>query len=232
VVSTVFAAVDAAGGGPDADARDELISALGEAFNNVVLHAYRDVRGGTIDVRVTATSSSVEVAVSDRGRSFDPAAVPGYVAPQMDHEGALDDVDLDRLPEGGMGLFIMRSFMDEVTYVAGGGGRPNVLVLRKTWPGAHGAPPLSMGPQAAPNPGVRARDEALDTSGNAVRSVLVEDLRDAPERSTKHPAIHLIQEAISRASVSKKESSRSGWRMRSVAVPSYEKSTAGSLKRK
>ncbi len=187
VVSAVLAAIDAEGGSPDADARDEIVSALGEAFNNVVLHAYGDVRGGMVDVRVTATPSSVEVAVSDRGRSFDPAAVPSYAAPQMDGDGALDDVDLDQLPEGGMGLFIMRSFMDEVTYVAGGDGRPNVLVLRKTWPAG---------------------------------------------RPAKRPVNQPAREAPPGASASKKESSQSGWRMRSVAVPSYEQSTAGSLKRK
>jgi serine/threonine-protein kinase RsbW len=36
--------------------------------------------------------------------------------------------DLDALPESGLGLFIMRSFMDKVIYTAGA---PNVLSLTK-----------------------------------------------------------------------------------------------------
>ena len=44
---------------------------------------------------------------------------------------AFDDVptpDLDALPESGLGIFIIKSFMDEVSYVAGA---PNVLRMVK-----------------------------------------------------------------------------------------------------
>jgi serine/threonine-protein kinase RsbW len=36
--------------------------------------------------------------------------------------------DLDSLPESGLGIFIMRSCMDDVTYVSGA---PNVLSMTK-----------------------------------------------------------------------------------------------------
>ena len=48
------------------------------------------------------------------GNSFDLAMVP---AP-----------DLDTLPESGLGLYIIRSFMDDVKYLAG---TPNVLSMTK-----------------------------------------------------------------------------------------------------
>lgn len=130
VLSAVSAAIDAAGGDPSADVRDEIVSALNEAFNNVVLHAYRGVRGGTIEVHVDARPSGVEIRMLDRGRSFEPLSVPAFVAPRLDIEGPddLGEVDLDRLPESGMGLFIMRSFMDDVAYRSG---PPNILYLRK-----------------------------------------------------------------------------------------------------
>jgi serine/threonine-protein kinase RsbW len=49
----------------------------------------------------------------DEGQPFDPS---GYQKLP------------DSLPEGGMGLFIIRSFVDEVRYV---GGPPNTLTLVK-----------------------------------------------------------------------------------------------------
>ena len=215
VVSAVLTAVDAEAGILDADARDEIVSALGEAFNNVVLHAYRDVRDGTVDVRVTATPSSVEIVISDRGRAFDPSTVPAYEAPQIDDDGALDAIGLLSLREGGMGLYIMRSCVDEMTYVAGGNGRPNVLVLRKTWPSS-GARRSSL-----PHLSLASHEEEAD-----LRAPTDQDSAALTERSS------VSATPGERGRSPKKESSQSGWRMRSVAVPSYEQRTAGSLKRK
>ncbi len=254
LVSAVLAAVDAEASSADARerlpdvarerlpdvarerlpdvARDEIVSALGEAFNNIVLHAYRDVRGGTIDMRACATPTSVEVVLSDRGRSFDPSAIAAYAAPQMDDAGDIDDIDLDRLPEGGMGLFIIRSFMDEMTYVAGGGGRPNVLVLRKSWPLASAAP-RSIASRSAAGAAHRL---SLAGAVDPELAASLEQPRKTPENQARTASevdrAGLPREALAGAPAPKKESSRSGWRMRSVAVPSYEQRTAGSLRRK
>jgi serine/threonine-protein kinase RsbW len=58
---------------------------------------------------------AMTVRMADYGSSFDPTVVPSP--------------DLDTLPESGLGLFIIRSFMDSVSYEPG---RPNVLVLVKS----------------------------------------------------------------------------------------------------
>ncbi len=238
LVSAVLAAVDAEIGSADARdglpdvARDEIVSALGEAFNNIVLHAYRDVRGGTIDLRVCATEASVEIVLSDRGRSFDPSAVPTYTAPQMNDCDDVDAIDLERLPEGGMGLFIIRSFMDEMTYVAGGAGRPNVLVLRKRWSSAS---PVATSIAELPATGA-ARRLSLAHVADPLARPRPDQPRKTPENQAPTAAneerVGPLREAPGGASAPKKESSRSGWRMRSVAVPSYEQRTAGSLRRK
>jgi len=59
-------------------------------------------------------STAVHLRIEDYGRSFDPLSV---CLP-----------DLDALPESGLGVYIMRSLMDEVTYQAG---CPNVLKLEQ-----------------------------------------------------------------------------------------------------
>lgn len=96
------------------EAVTELVSAVGEAFNNAVLHAYRGRGSGEVTLEIRAENGVVEVAVGDEGASFELDAIP--------------TPDLAALPESGMGLYIIRAFCDEVTYSAG---TPNVLRMRK-----------------------------------------------------------------------------------------------------
>jgi serine/threonine-protein kinase RsbW len=76
-LAAVLAAIDAERLGADADVRDEIVSALNEAFNNIVLHAYRDIQGGNIEIQVEVVASEVEIRLFDRGRGFDPESVSG-----------------------------------------------------------------------------------------------------------------------------------------------------------
>ncbi len=99
---------------------DELISAFIEAFNNVVLHAYRDREDGKVEVVLQLDEDSAVIEISDRGHSFDMKAVP---EPTVSHS------DPDRLAEGGYGLHIIRSFMSEVSYYQDGD--RNVLRMTK-----------------------------------------------------------------------------------------------------
>lgn len=92
---------------------DEVISAFSEALNNVVIHGYGS-EGGTLEIEIEPGDDRLIIRLMDYGKTFDLAAVP--------------DPELDDLPESGMGVFIMRSFMDDVTYQ---GGAPNVLSMTK-----------------------------------------------------------------------------------------------------
>ncbi|HJX53755.1 MAG TPA: ATP-binding protein [Polyangia bacterium] len=85
----------------------------GEAYNNIALHGYAGREPGTIRMEIEQGSDWIRVVLTDTGASFDPA---GARPP-----------DLDALPESGLGVFIMRSFVDEATYVPG---PPNVLTLQ------------------------------------------------------------------------------------------------------
>ena len=92
----------------------QTVSAFGEAFNNIAIHGYADRTPGSIDLEISWNTEAIVIQMTDTGLSFDPATI--------------EPPELDELPEGGMGLFIMRSFMDEVDYQAG---PPNVLRLIK-----------------------------------------------------------------------------------------------------
>lgn len=102
---------------------DELMSAFIEAFNNVVLHAYRDRVDGTVEVVMLLDAQRAIIELSDRGQSFDMQAVPPPPLPlsgPQDHAG---------LQEGGYGLHIIRSLMSDVSYYQDGG--RNVLRMTK-----------------------------------------------------------------------------------------------------
>jgi serine/threonine-protein kinase RsbW len=92
----------------------QTVSALGEAFNNIAIHGYAGRPPGDVVIEISWTRDEIVMQISDDGHTFDPEQV--------------ELPDLDALPEGGMGLFIIRSFMDEVDYQAG---PPNVLRLVK-----------------------------------------------------------------------------------------------------
>jgi serine/threonine-protein kinase RsbW len=95
------------------DFRIAVVSALGEAFNNLVMHGYGGRRDGLIKLRIEPKPGEIRIEIRDWGKSFDPKAVP--------------PPDLADLPESGLGLYIIHSFM-EVGYSPG---RPNVLTLSK-----------------------------------------------------------------------------------------------------
>ena len=93
---------------------DQVVSAFGEAFNNTAIHSYRGRTTGDVDIEIEIGDDFITIRVKDYGQSYDFSAVP--------------TPDLDQLPESGMGLYIIRSFMDEVDYVPGA---PNVLSMTK-----------------------------------------------------------------------------------------------------
>ncbi len=92
---------------------DQVVSAFGEAFNNTAIHSYASCTGD-VEIEIEIGDAFITIRVLDYGKSYDFSAVP---LP-----------DLAMLPESGMGLYIIRSFMDEVHYVPGA---PNVLSMTK-----------------------------------------------------------------------------------------------------
>jgi serine/threonine-protein kinase RsbW len=94
---------------------DEVVSAFGEAFNNVAIHAYGE-HSGEIEIQIDIGVEHLTIRLLDHGNSFDA--------------NEIKEPDLDALPESGLGMFIIRNFMDEVSYTAGS---PNVLTMTKRY---------------------------------------------------------------------------------------------------
>ena len=99
--------------------RLQVVTAVGEAFNNLVLHSYAGRDDGIVEIDIQTSPDRISIQLRDWGESFDPGSVP--------------IPDLDNLPESGLGIFIMKTLM-EIKYQAG---QPNVLTLTKQL-GQHG----------------------------------------------------------------------------------------------
>ena len=114
----------------DHDVRDPfdtaIVSAFSEIYNNVAIHAYKRTGGGTIEIAITPSERELIIEIKDTGSPFD---IDG-VAPLP------TELDVDSLPEGGMGIHIAKTMLDEVTYEAG---PPNLWRLCKRLPGGTSA---------------------------------------------------------------------------------------------
>lgn len=88
-----------------ADAVADLKLALTEACSNSVRHAYDETQlGGQVHLSFTVTDERIVLEVRDEG--------PGFVE-DTDEPGALTAADGPKLSEGGMGIAIIRSVVDE-----------------------------------------------------------------------------------------------------------------------
>jgi len=106
------------------DETDEIMIGFAEALNNVVEHSYRDQTDQNIDISLVVTEDSLEITITDFGQGMSSAkfaAIPDQV--QFDPE------TLESFPEGGMGISLIKSCMDNSTYQPSDAG--NVLTLVK-----------------------------------------------------------------------------------------------------
>jgi serine/threonine-protein kinase RsbW len=105
-VSEVEAAAEklAAEAGLDEDERFKLTMAVREAAVNAVLHGndYDPVK--KITASFENTGKSLVITIADEGKGLDPATIPDPLAPENLMRGT------------GRGIFLIRSFLDEVHF--------------------------------------------------------------------------------------------------------------------
>lgn len=85
--------------------------ALVEAITNVIRHGYGP-NGGPIRVEVAAGSGGVVIRIFDWGQPIPGNALSQAGLARFD----FNPENLSEIPEGGMGLSIITSTMDQVTY--------------------------------------------------------------------------------------------------------------------
>jgi serine/threonine-protein kinase RsbW len=98
-----------------------------EAVSNSVRHAYHGVPGRPVRVRIAVSAEHVEMRVADQG---DPIPEERRLPPKLD----VDPADLDAISEGGRGIFLMHSLMDEVSFGGEAGWSFVALTKRRRQP--------------------------------------------------------------------------------------------------
>ncbi|MBS4219434.1 anti-sigma B factor RsbW [Bacillus sp. FJAT-49711] len=90
------------------DLIDDLKIAVSEAITNAVQHAYKKDEGGEIVVGFGLYQDRLEVMVADSGKSFDLNKARDEMGPYNENS------QIEFLREGGLGLYLIESLMDEV----------------------------------------------------------------------------------------------------------------------
>jgi serine/threonine-protein kinase RsbW len=90
------------------DEIEDLKIATSEAVTNVVHHAYKEDESGEVVIGCALFDDKIEIMVADYGVSFNFEEVKSKIGPY--HE----DENVALLREGGLGIYLMETLMDEV----------------------------------------------------------------------------------------------------------------------
>lgn len=90
------------------EAIEDVKLAVGEACTNAVQHAYETGAEGKLHLSFSLYPDRIVIVVSDTGKGFQLAALKETLGP-------IDTViDVENLKEGGLGLYLIHTLMDEV----------------------------------------------------------------------------------------------------------------------
>jgi serine/threonine-protein kinase RsbW len=91
----------------DVDAYGEMEVCVVEAVNNAITHAYLREKGFRVDAYITLHHDRISFEITDSGKPME-----GFSPRTLD----FDPEVVASIPENGMGLFIIETIMDEVSY--------------------------------------------------------------------------------------------------------------------
>ncbi|WP_085520457.1 anti-sigma B factor RsbW [Tuberibacillus sp. Marseille-P3662] len=104
------------------DEIEDIKVAVSEACTNAVNHAYHGVDSGQIAIHIRSYTDRMEVGVIDEGCSFD------YEDKIKELKPIDAGVSIEHVNEGGLGLFLIDTLMDQVN-ISGGSGI-NVIMTK------------------------------------------------------------------------------------------------------
>ncbi|MHC0039677.1 anti-sigma B factor RsbW [Pseudoneobacillus sp. C159] len=90
------------------DELEDLKIAVSEACTNAVLHAYQNQEQGNVKVGFGLYKDRIEIMIADNGQSFDFNQAKEGIGPYK------NGTSIEYLREGGLGLYLIESLMDEV----------------------------------------------------------------------------------------------------------------------
>jgi serine/threonine-protein kinase RsbW len=113
----------AAKSGFDEDDSGRIAMAVREATVNAVLHGNRYDPSKRVTISFESTPEALTVTVRDEGEGLDPAKLPNPLAPE------------NLLKESGRGIFLIRTFMDEIHFRTMSPGNEITMIKHVRGPG-------------------------------------------------------------------------------------------------
>ena len=102
------------------DMIENIMLAVDEACTNIIKHAYRSFPDGEIKIELKHNHEKFTILIIDYGNSFDPEIVPDPDLRKYYDEGK----------SGGLGMYLMKTLMDEVKYISVPGKYNQVLLSK------------------------------------------------------------------------------------------------------
>ncbi|MDX1702381.1 MAG: ATP-binding protein [Melioribacteraceae bacterium] len=118
-----FISSNALEAGISSEAIDNIMLAVDEACTNIIKHAYQSYPDGEIIIKVDYNNSKFTILIIDYGKTFDPTSVPKPDLKKYYQEHKV----------GGLGMYLMRTLMDDVKYTTVPG-KYNQVLLSKNIP--------------------------------------------------------------------------------------------------
>lgn len=117
-----FVIESAAALGVESDILPKLQLAVDEAATNVILHGYHNQGQGHLEIELEQVKDDLVIRLRDEAAPFNPTEVP---SPDI-------NLPLSQRKPGGMGIYLIRRCMDEITHrLTSSGGNELTLIKRE-----------------------------------------------------------------------------------------------------
>jgi serine/threonine-protein kinase RsbW len=103
------------------DVAGDIVLAVDEACTNIIKHAYKFFPDGDINIKLRYSEKKITVKITDHGSPFSPETVPTPDLQKYFEEKRV----------GGLGMYLMKSLMDDVRYKSVPGKYNQVLLTKK-----------------------------------------------------------------------------------------------------
>ena len=104
--------------GLDQEKINGLLLAVTEATTNAIIHGNKNNKLKMVRIYVFVDGSTLTIKIKDQGKGFDPSIVPDPTDPE------------NLLKDSGRGLYLMRVYMDGLTYNQTPEGTETILKLK------------------------------------------------------------------------------------------------------
>ena len=115
-----FISSQAASSGISAEQIENIMLAVDEACTNIIKHAYKSFPEGDIVIKLEFNNQKLIISIIDHGNTFDPSAVPDPDLQKYYRNGKV----------GGLGMYLMKTLMDDVKYISVPGKYNKVLLSK------------------------------------------------------------------------------------------------------